>query len=91
MQLREDIQTLEARCKGVRFSQLVTIVERWFDRSNAGKRGSHRIYKTPWPGDPRINLQPTKGGEAKPYQVDQVTAALHKLMALREGVEDGSA
>jgi hypothetical protein len=32
--------------------------------------------KTPWPGDPRINLQEGGGGKAKPYQVQQVIQAL---------------
>jgi hypothetical protein len=39
---------------------------------------SHRIYKTPWPGDPRVNIQ-NDGGKAKRYQVRQVLKALDKL------------
>ena len=39
---------------------------------------SHRIYKTPWEGDPRINIQNYKG-KAKAYQVKQVLLALEKL------------
>ncbi|ELB90978.1 hypothetical protein Rwratislav_21608 [Rhodococcus wratislaviensis IFP 2016] len=41
---------------------------------------SHAVFKTPWPGDPRVNIQKSKGGKAKPYQVDQVLAAYDKLM-----------
>ena len=33
------------------------------------------MYKTPWPGDPRVNIQNDKG-RAKPYQVKQVLAAI---------------
>lgn len=40
---------------------------------------SHRIYKTPWAGDPRVNIQKGEGGKAKPYQVKQVLAAIAKL------------
>lgn len=40
--------------------------------------GSHCVFKTPWPEDPRINIQ-DKGGKAKPYQVKQVLAAIDKL------------
>lgn len=40
--------------------------------------GSHRIYKTPWQGDPRINIQNSKG-KAKAYQVKQVLLAIEKL------------
>jgi hypothetical protein len=39
---------------------------------------SHRIYRTPWRGDPRINIQNYKG-KAKAYQVKQVLLALEKL------------
>lgn len=40
---------------------------------------SHAVFKTPWPGDPRVNIQRSKGGEAKPYQVRQVLKAIDKL------------
>lgn len=39
---------------------------------------SHAVFKTPWPGDPRVNLQNAKG-KAKPYQVRQVLLAIEKL------------
>jgi len=39
---------------------------------------SHRIYKTPWIGDPRVNIQDSKG-MAKVYQVRQVLKAIDKL------------
>ena len=42
-------------------------------------RGSHRVFKTPWADDPRLNLQKDKGGRGKPYQVKQVLTALQKL------------
>ena len=40
---------------------------------------SHAVFKTPWPGDPRVNIQKSKGGTAKPYQVRQVLNAVDKL------------
>jgi len=43
--------------------------------------GSHHIFKMPWSGDPRLNLQPDKG-KAKPYQVEQVITALKRLKEL---------
>jgi hypothetical protein len=46
--------------------------------------GSHYVFKTPWQGDPRINLQKLKGNFAKPYQVRQVLSALRKLKELEE-------
>jgi len=63
--------------KNVRFSDLCKVCEKFFGkpRKNAS---SHRIYKTPWLGDPRINIQNHKG-KAKAYQVKQVLLALEKL------------
>ena len=42
--------------------------------------GSHAVFKTPWPGDPRVNIQNDKG-KAKAYQVRQVLAAIDKKEA----------
>jgi len=39
---------------------------------------SHCVYQTPWPGDPRVNIQNHKG-KAKPYQVKQVLLAIEKI------------
>jgi hypothetical protein len=38
--------------------------------------------KTPWPGDPRANIQDDKGN-AKAYQVRQVLWAIGKLKELK--------
>jgi hypothetical protein len=40
---------------------------------------SHAVYKTPWAGDPRVNIQCGKSGMAKTYQVRQVLEAIDKL------------
>ena len=40
---------------------------------------SHAVFKTPWAGDPRVNIQKSKDGKAKPYQVRQVLKAIDKL------------
>lgn len=40
---------------------------------------SHAVFRMPWPGDPRVNIQRGKNGEAKAYQVRQVLAAIAKL------------
>ena len=42
------------------------------------KGASHRVYRTPWQGDPRVNIQNDKGN-AKPYQIRQVIKAIEKL------------
>lgn len=69
--------------QNVRFQDLVKLCEHYF--GEARQRGtSHQVYKTPWPGDPRVNIQEAKGGKAKVYQVKQVLAAIAKL----EGMAD---
>jgi hypothetical protein len=37
------------------------------------------VFKTPWAGDPRVNIQSAKG-KAKPYPVRQVLSAIEKLL-----------
>jgi hypothetical protein len=36
------------------------------------------VYKTPWQGDPRVNIQ-NDNGMAKAYQVKQVLKAIERL------------
>lgn len=61
----------------VRFAELLKVCERHFGKSRqAGS--SHAVFKTPWPGDPRVNIQ-NDHGKAKVYQVRQVLLAIDKL------------
>lgn len=63
--------------KNVRFADLERVCRHYFGEPR--QRGSsHQVYKTPWPGDPRVNIQDFHGN-AKPYQVRQVLAALDRL------------
>jgi len=61
----------------VRFNDLRKICDHYFGDPRQGG-SSHRIYKTPWQGDPRINIQNHKG-KAKAYQVKQVLLAIERL------------
>lgn len=63
--------------KGVAFTDLRKICEHYFGKPRQVS-SSHCVFKTPWPGDPRVNIQ-NKGGKAKPYQVRQVVKALRRL------------
>ena len=63
--------------KGVRFSDLEKVCEHFFGKPRQ-TGGSHKVYKMPWSGDPRVNIQ-NSGGKAKPYQVKQVLQAIEKL------------
>jgi hypothetical protein len=66
----------------VRFSDLVKICDHYFGEARQ-KGTSHHVYKTPWLGDPRVNIQEGKGGKAKPYQVKQVLVAIEKMKGLK--------
>jgi hypothetical protein len=63
--------------KNVRFTDLRRVCDLYFGPPRS-KGSSHRVYKTPWEGDPRINIQNRKG-MAKTYQVKQVLLAIEKL------------
>ena len=63
--------------KGIRFADLCRVCERYFGEPRQ-TGGSHRVYKTPWQGDPRANIQDERG-KAKAYQVKQVLRAIERL------------
>jgi hypothetical protein len=63
--------------KGISFQDLCKVCEYYFGEARQ-TGSSHRIYKTPWQGDPRVNIQNDKG-MAKAYQVRQVLKAIERL------------
>lgn len=63
--------------KGIKFSDLCKVYNHYFGEPRQ-VGSSHRIYKTLWQGDPRVNIQNDKG-MAKPYQVKQVLKAIDRL------------
>jgi hypothetical protein len=73
----EIITRMTQNPKGIRFNDLCKVCDHFFGEPRQ-RAGSHRVYKTPWQGDPRINIQNDKG-KAKSYQVKQVLLALEKL------------
>ena len=76
MSIDEALKTLDGPGTNIRFRDLLNIATHFFGQPRI--RGSHHIFKMPWAGDPRINLQ-QDGNQAKPYQVQQVMRALKKL------------
>ncbi len=75
------VAKLRRNPKAARFADLARVCDAYFGQPR--QRGtSHRVYRTPWPGDPRVNIQDAKG-MAKAYQVRQVLKAIDKL----EGTE----
>jgi hypothetical protein len=86
------VEDIEQRCRtspqNVRFADLHQLCVHYFgDPRRSG--GSHHIFKTPWQGDPRINIQDDHG-KAKKYQVDQVIRAIDRLKAKDEDEEDSN-
>ena len=73
----EIISNMKRNPKGIRFSDLCKVCDHFFGEPRKSA-SSHRVYKTPWHGDPRINIQNYKG-KAKAYQVKQVLLAVEKL------------
>ena len=75
--IKEILAQMKRNPKDVRFSDLCKVCDFYF--GEARQRGtSHRTYKIPWKGDPRINIQNHKG-KAKAYQVKQVLLAIERL------------
>ncbi|MBI2337353.1 MAG: toxin HicA [Deltaproteobacteria bacterium] len=70
-----------ANPKNVKFKDLLNICIRYFGEPRIS--GSHHIFKMPWFGNPRINLQ-CDGKMAKPYQVKQVIGAIKKLEEMKK-------
>ena len=64
--------------QNVRYAELTALCEHFFGKPRQ-QGTSHAVYKTPWQGDPRVNIQEGKGGKAKIYQVKQVLAAIARL------------
>jgi len=63
--------------RGVRFNDLKKVCTAYLGDPRQNST-SHCVFKTPWPGDPRVNIQ-NKKGMAKAYQVKQVLLAIDKL------------
>lgn len=71
------VDQMRREASNVRFSDLLKVCEEHFGAPRQSGT-SHAVFKTPWPGDPRVNIQDDKG-KAKAYQVRQVLAAIAKL------------
>lgn len=68
---------MQANPVGVRYTDLMKVCVYYFGKPRQ-QGGSHAVFKTPWPGDPRVNIQAVKG-TAKAYQVRQVLRAIARL------------
>ena len=68
---------MKRNATGVRFGDLCKVCDHYFGK-HCQSGTSHRVYKTPWQGDPRVNIQ-NKKGMARAYQVRQVLKARERL------------
>ena len=62
---------------GISFKDLCKVCDEYFGKPRQSG-SSHQICKTPWQGDPRVNIQNARN-KAKPYQVRQVLLAIERL------------
>lgn len=75
--ISEILENMRRNPSNVRFNDLTKVCDHYFGEPRQ-KGTSHRVYRIPWQGDPRVNIQDFKG-KAKPYQVKQVLKAIEKL------------
>jgi predicted RNA binding protein YcfA (HicA-like mRNA interferase family) len=80
----EIVLQMRSNPQNVRFADLCLVCDYYFATARQ-KGSSHRVYKTPWQGDPRINIQNDKG-KAKAYQVKQVLKAI-EILEVNYGTE----
>jgi hypothetical protein len=73
----ELLEKIRANPGDVPFADLCRVCDYFFGQARQ-TRGSHRVYQTPWIGNPRVNIQNRKG-QAKAYQVKQVIKAIERL------------
>jgi hypothetical protein len=75
--IRDIVAGMKQAPQSVRYTDLEKVCGHYFGPPRQ-KATSHSVYKTPWQGDPRVNIQPEKGGRAKTYQVRQVWLAIER-------------
>lgn len=71
------VEAMRRNPRDVTFSDLSYVCDVYFGEPRQ-KGSSHRVYRMPWEGDPRVNIQDDRG-RAKPYQVRQVLKAVDRV------------
>ena len=75
--IEDIVRRMRANPRGIRYREAYQVCVAYFGEPRTSG-SSHCIFKTPWPGDPRVNIQNSRG-MAKPYQVRQILSAIEKL------------
>jgi len=76
------VSSMKNSADNVKFSDVCKVAAHYFGTPRQDG-SSHKVYKMPWKGDPRINLQSIKG-KAKPYQIKQLLQAIKKLEDIKK-------
>lgn len=77
--IEDIVKRMRANPKGIRYREAYQVCEAYFGKPRSSA-SSHCVFKTPWSGDPRVNIQNDRG-MAKPYQVRQILSAIERLEA----------
>lgn len=75
--LKAILERMRDSPNGVRFVELRRICQHYFGEPRQSG-GGDCVFKMPWSGNPRVNIQ-NKNGMAKPYQMRQVLRAIERL------------
>ena len=77
------LSDMRANPEDIKFNDARKVAEHFFAEFGKPRTaGSHHVYKMPWPGDPRINIQ-KDGPKAKRYQVIQMLEAVDNLKTIK--------
>ncbi|MGH3546290.1 MAG: toxin HicA, partial [Mycobacteriales bacterium] len=71
------VETMRRSPTNVRFLDLRKVCEHYFGAPRQSG-SSHMVFRMPWRGDPRVNIQISQG-KAKAYQVRQVLQAIDRM------------
>jgi len=82
--IEQILEAMRVSPKSVKFTDCLKVCIYYFGKARIS--GSHFVFKTPWKGEPWVNIQ-MHGNEMKPYQVKQVLSAIDKL---KDGSDDKS-
>lgn len=74
------VEAMRRNPQNIAYNDLYRVCEHYFGKPRRAGT-SHAVFKMPWAGDPRVNIQNDKG-KAKPYQVRQVLKAIDKKEAM---------
>lgn len=74
------VSAMRSNSQNLAYKDLLKVCEHHFGQPRHSGT-SHAVFKMPWAGDPRVNIQNDRGN-AKAYQVRQILAAIDKKEAM---------